>query len=105
MLGNGEATPGEAYAGIRENGAALIDVREPWEYEQSSIPGATLIPLGEVPERLDEIPGDREVYVHCRTGNRSARVVAFLREHGRPRSHNVTGGIEAWKEAGLPVTE
>lgn len=105
MAGNGEVTPREAYAEVRENGASLIDVREPWEHEQASIPGAVLIPLGEVPGRLDEIPGDREIYVYCRTGARSGRVVAFLREHGRPRSHNVSGGIEAWREAGLPVTE
>jgi rhodanese-related sulfurtransferase len=105
MAGNGEATPAEAYNALRDQGAALVDVREPWEYEQASIPGAVLIPLGEVPQRLEEIPSDRDVYVHCRMGGRSARAVAFLREHGRPRTHNVAGGIEAWKEAGLPVSE
>lgn len=105
MAGNGEVTPNEAYTAVSQHGAALIDVREPWEHEQGSIPGAVLIPLAEVPERLDEIPADREVYVHCRSGARSARVVAFLREHGRPRSYTVGGGIEAWRESGLPVTE
>ena len=69
------------------------------------IPGAVLIPLGAVPERLAEIPGDRDVYVHCRLGGRSTKAVEFLREHGRPRAYNVAGGIDAWKAAGLPVAE
>lgn len=81
----------------------LIDVREPWESEQQRVPGALLIPLSEVPVRLDEIPDDRAVFVHCRLGGRSAKAVDFLREHGRPRAINVAGGIEAWEEAGLPV--
>jgi rhodanese-related sulfurtransferase len=69
------------------------------------IPGALLIPLGELPGRLQEIPENRDVYVYCRMGGRSGRAVEYLREHGRPRAVNVTGGIDAWKEAGLPVDE
>jgi len=100
-----ESTPEEAYAALQNGNAVLVDVREPWEYEQASIPGALLIPIGELPDRIDEIPDDREVYVHCRLGGRSAKAVEFLTEHGRPRSHNVTGGIDAWRAAGLPVSE
>ena len=81
----------------------LIDVREQWEYDELHIPGAVLIPLGELPNRVSEIPVDRDVYVHCRMGGRSARAVDYLRTFGHPRSYNVTGGIEAWNEAGLPV--
>jgi len=99
------ATPQDADAAIRRGEAVLIDVREPWEYDQMRIPGAQLIPLGELPDRLREVPEDRDVYVHCRMGGRSGRAVEYLREHGRPRAVNVSGGIEAWKEAGLPVDE
>ncbi|MEO8899580.1 MAG: rhodanese-like domain-containing protein [Candidatus Dormibacter sp.] len=103
MPTNAEATPQQAYDAVASGAALLIDVREPWESEQQRVPGALLIPLSEVPVRLDEIPDDRAVFVHCRLGGRSAKAVDFLREHGRPRAINVAGGIEAWEEAGLPV--
>jgi adenylyltransferase/sulfurtransferase len=99
------ATPQEVHAAVRRGDAVLVDVREPWENEQMRIPGSMLIPLGEIPDRLAEIPEDRDVYVHCRAGGRSSRAVEYLREHGRPRATNVVGGIDAWKEAGLPVAE
>ena len=104
MVEDAAVTPQDAYAALRD-GASLIDVREPWEYEQIRIPGAVLIPLGELPQRMDEIATGKDVYVHCRMGNRSARAVDFLRAHGYARSFNVAGGIDAWKEAGLPVAE
>jgi rhodanese-related sulfurtransferase len=103
MSTNAEATPQQAYDAVASGAAVLIDVRESWESEQQHVPGALLIPLGEVAGRLDEIPDDRDVFVHCRLGGRSAKAVDFLREHGRPRAINVVGGIEAWEEAGLPV--
>ena len=103
MVGKGEATPQQAHDAVGTGEAILIDVREPWEWKQMRIPGAVLIPLAEVPQRLDEIPDDRDVYVHCRVGGRSGRAVEFLHEHGRPRAINVVGGIEAWQEAGLTV--
>jgi rhodanese-related sulfurtransferase len=103
MSTDAEATPQQAYDAVASGAAVLIDVREPWESEQQHVPGARLIPLSEVAERLDEIPDDRDVFVHCRLGGRSAKAVEFLREHGRPRAINVVGGIEAWEEAGLPV--
>jgi sulfur-carrier protein adenylyltransferase/sulfurtransferase len=99
----GEATPQQTHQAVGAGGAVLIDVREQWEWDQQRIPGAVLIPLAEVPQRIDEIPADRDVYVHCRLGGRSAKAVEFLREHGRPRAVNVLGGIEAWEQAGLPV--
>jgi len=98
-----EATPQHAAEALREGGSMLIDVREPAEYEDEHIPGAVLIPLAELPDRLDEIPADRDVYVHCHTGARSARAVEFLRRSGRPRAVNVGGGIDAWGNAGLPT--
>lgn len=97
-----EATPQQAHAALAD-GAVLIDVREPWEYRQKRIPGAILIPLGEIAERLDELPEDTAIFVHCRLGGRSARAVDYLRSVGRGQALNVIGGIEAWEEAGLPV--
>jgi sulfur-carrier protein adenylyltransferase/sulfurtransferase len=85
--------------------AYLLDVREPWEHQKLRIAGAVLIPMAQVPARLGEIPADRDVYVHCAVGARSARVVEYLRSKGIERSYNMGGGIEAWAHAGLPVEE
>ncbi|MEZ4726456.1 MAG: rhodanese-like domain-containing protein [Caldilineaceae bacterium] len=81
----------------------LIDVREPWEYNEAHIPGVTLIPMGEIPNRLSEIPQDKTVIVSCRSGNRSSQVVEFLQGQGFTNVHNLSGGILAWQGAGLPV--
>ena len=75
-----------------------IDVREPFEVEISRIPGAVLIPLGELPGRLSEVPQDRDVAVHCKAGGRSAKAVKLLRDSGWTRGSNVQGGILAWAE-------
>lgn len=74
----------------------LLDVREPDEYESARIEGSTLIPLGEVAARSSEIPRDRTVLVHCRSGMRSAKAVAALQEQGFTDIWNVAGGILAW---------
>ncbi|MCB0191792.1 MAG: rhodanese-like domain-containing protein [Anaerolineae bacterium] len=81
----------------------LIDVREPAEYNESHIPGITLIPMGEVASRLDEIPHDKTVIVSCRSGNRSSQVTNFLRDNGYDNVHNMKGGIMAWEQAGFEV--
>jgi rhodanese-related sulfurtransferase len=103
MRADAEVTPQQAFAAIRDDAAVLIDVREQWENDEMRIPGGLLIPLPEVPSRIEEIPEGRDVYVYCRLGSRSAKAVEFLREQGRSRAFNVAGGIDAWKEAGLPV--
>jgi adenylyltransferase/sulfurtransferase len=65
---------------------ALIDVREPHEWEICRIPGASLVPLGELPNRLAELPLDRDLVLHCHKGVRSMRALSFLRDHvGRLR--------------------
>lgn len=83
-------------------GAPLVDVRQPDEFQQSHIAGARLIPLGEVPDRTAELPTDQTVYVVCRSGNRSGRAVEFLRHQGID-AVNVTGGMIAWTDAGNAV--
>ena len=103
MSPDADVTPQQASTALAATDALLVDVREPWEWEELRIPGSVLIPLAELSQRLDEVPADREVYVHCRVGGRSARAVEFLHTHGRPRSHNVAGGIEQWVRDGLPT--
>jgi molybdopterin/thiamine biosynthesis adenylyltransferase/rhodanese-related sulfurtransferase len=76
----------------------LLDVREPNEYQIGKIPGSTLIPLGEVPQRYQEIPKDREIVVHCKMGGRSAKAAAFLRQQGFKDVKNLKGGILDWSD-------
>src|SRR4051794_6681737 len=87
---------------VREAGAPVIDVRQPNEYEQFHLPSVQLIPLNEVPGRVDEIPQDTRVYVICKTGARSAKAVAWLNSRGYD-AVNVAGGCLAWVDAGHPV--
>lgn len=84
-----------------EEDTVLIDVREPVEYAEAHVPGAQLIPMGQLASRLDEVPRERTVYVICRTGNRSGQMGPLLDAHGYD-SVNVLGGTKAWVEAGLP---
>jgi rhodanese-related sulfurtransferase len=75
----------------------LIDVRQPDEYAFASIEGAKLIPLGEVPGRMDEIDPSRETVVHCKMGGRSARAIEFMERAGfKGKLSNLVGGITAW---------
>jgi len=76
----------------------LLDVREPNEYQIGRIPGSTLIPLGEVPQRVNEIPRDKEIIVHCKMGGRSAKAATFLRQQGFTRVKNLKGGILDWSD-------
>lgn len=86
-----------------EGGALFLDVREPDEYRRVRIAGTRLIPLSEFAERYaDELPRDREIVIHCRSGARSGRATQFLRQQGYD-AVNVAGGILDWQEEGLPV--
>jgi rhodanese-related sulfurtransferase len=86
----------------REAGAPLIDVREDDEFAQARVPGAHHIPLGMVPERLDEVPTDQTVYIICARGARSAKAAAHYRQNGID-AVNVAGGTLEWIDAGLPT--
>ena len=88
----------------RDEGAVVIDVRQPDEYEDAHVPGARLIPLGEVNQRLHEVPADREVLLICRTGVRSLKAAEVMAAAGR-RPVNIAGGTLAWIEAGRPVVQ
>ena len=81
------------------DGVFILDVREPQEYRICSIPGSTLIPLGDLPSRLHELEGRGEMIVHCKSGARSAKAVKLLREAGFAQARNLKGGILRWIDA------
>lgn len=89
-------------AARREEGAALIDVREADEYAGARVPGAHHIPLGEVVDRISEVPNEGTVYVICARGGRSAKAVEHFRTVGID-AVNVAGGTLGWIDAGLPI--
>lgn len=75
----------------------LIDVRQPDEYNFAKIPGAKLIPLGEIIKRMDEIDPNRETVIHCKMGGRSAQAILALQKAGfTGELKNMKGGITAW---------
>lgn len=80
----------------------LIDVREPDEYGAGHVPGARLVPLGEVPERVEEFRGDGPTYIICRSGARSMRACEFVSASGI-ECVNIAGGTLAWTESGRPI--
>lgn len=95
-----EVTPQEGLTLI-EQGALLVDVREPDEFAEVHAAGARLVPLGELSERWEELPKQPLVLI-CRSGVRSARAAEFLETKGY-EVINLAGGTQAWQEAGLPV--
>ena len=76
----------------------LVDVREPYEYDICRIPGARLIPLGELPSRMSELDSADEIVLQCKSGMRSARALKLLQEAGFAKLWNVEGGILAWSD-------
>jgi phage shock protein E len=86
-----------------QSNVVFVDVRTPEEYAEGHIPGVVLIPLDELPKRLNEVPKDKTVVVTCRSGNRSSQAAQLLRDNGYTNIHNMTGGITAWQQAGYPV--
>lgn len=95
----------DGLADVLESGARLIDVRQPDEYTDAHVPGAILIPLSEVPDRVSEFggPGDT-VYVICKAGGRSARACDFVRQSG-VIAVNIAGGTDAWILSGRPTVD
>jgi sulfur-carrier protein adenylyltransferase/sulfurtransferase len=79
----------------REDKVLLLDVREPHEYQTANL-GGHLIPLGQLPNRFQELPRDREIIVHCHHGIRSRYAVEFLRQNGFANVKNLVGGIDQW---------
>lgn len=90
-------------ARLREEGAFMLDVREVSEWTAGHIPGATLIPLGELNSRLAEVPKDAKVVVVCRSGNRSAEGRDILLRAGYENVTSMAGGMNNWTAAGYPT--
>ena len=82
--------------------APLLDVREADEWTAGHAPTARHLPMSELTQRLGELPGDDPLYVVCRSGGRSARVVAYLAQQGYP-AVNVDGGMQEWSAQGREV--
>ncbi len=100
-----QLTAQQASAAVEAGAALIIDVREPDEVAQASVPGARHIPMGEVLDRLAEVPRDVQVIVMCHSGGRSEAVCHYLEENeGFDGLANLEGGIVAWHQAGLPLT-
>ena len=85
----------------QEQGAALIDVRETYEYAKGHVPSAKNIPLSEFQQRLTEVP-DKVVLI-CASGNRSSQAAHYLDEHSYTQVANLMGGTFGWAQRGLPV--
>ena len=90
-------------ASLRDAGAFVLDVREPDEWAAGHIPGATLIPLGELASRVGDVPRDRSILVVCRSGNRSAEGRDILLNAGLPSVTSLDGGMTDWEQAGLVI--
>jgi rhodanese-related sulfurtransferase len=88
-------------ASLRDAGAFILDVRQPEEWNESHIPGATLIPLPELETRVNEVPKGQKIVVVCRSGNRSAQGRDILLSAGFTEVTSMAGGINQWKAAGL----
>jgi len=80
----------------RGDAPIVIDVREPNEHAICQIPGARLIPQGQLAQHLAEFDPSAEIVVHCKMGGRSGRAVAMMRQHGFSNARNLTGGVLAW---------
>jgi hydroxyacylglutathione hydrolase len=81
----------------------VIDVREPWEFQQGHIPGAILMPLGSLSSQVDQLDHQHPVAVVCATGNRSVSAAALLGQKKFEKIYNVLGGTMAWMQQGLPL--
>jgi rhodanese-related sulfurtransferase len=88
----------EELAALRAAGGghAIVDVREAWEVAICGFPEALHVPLGELAQRVGELPAERPLVVVCHTGRRSLLATRYLRQAGRGRATNLQGGVEAW---------
>lgn len=92
----------ETYAKYQE-GAIVVDVREDYEWEEAHAPNTVHIPLGELAERVNELPQDQEIVVICRSGNRSQSGRDILLNAGFTAVSSSSGGLIAWQAEGYPV--
>jgi rhodanese-related sulfurtransferase len=92
----------EAYQ-LYQDGTAFLDVRTQEEWQEAHIPGATLLPLGQLESSYSSIPQDQDIVIYCRSGNRSAEAAKFLISQGYTNVSSMEGGINDWIAAGYEV--
>jgi rhodanese-related sulfurtransferase len=92
----------DTFEAAQRSGAVVLDVRNPDEYDTAHVPGAVLIPLGELAARQDEVPAGDPLYVICAVGGRSLTATKALVGAGYP-AVSVAGGTNGWIERGWPV--
>jgi rhodanese-related sulfurtransferase len=92
----------EEFAAAHAEGATVVDVREPGEYVGGHVPGAVLMPMGQLPSRTGELDRGRPVFVICASGNRSGAMTDYLLQAGFD-ARSVAGGTSGWVRAGRPV--
>ncbi len=93
-----------AFAQAQSDGALVVDVREAGEYVGGHVPGAKLMPMGQLPGLLNELPKDQPIYVICASGNRSLSMTSFLVQSGYD-AWSVAGGTSAWASSGRVVVQ
>ncbi len=76
----------------------LLDVREPWEYNIAHLPNSLLIPMRQIPEKMQQLDPEQEIVVLCHHGIRSMQVARYLVQNGFQSIINLTGGISAWSK-------
>jgi rhodanese-related sulfurtransferase len=80
---------------IADAGGRILDIREPWEWEQGTLPASIMISMGELPGRMAELDPDQALLVVCRSGGRSQQVALYLTMNGFTRVANMSGGMKA----------
>lgn len=88
---------------MNDAGAVVLDVRSPAEFAAGHVPNARNIPLAELEQRAGELPASKPVLVCCDNGSGSSRATALLRRNGREDVFSLAGGVQGWRQAGLPV--
>lgn len=96
-------SPAELHARLGQDGVTVLDVRGSSEYAEGHIPGSLHIPAGYLSKRLDDVPEDEPVVVHCQTGIRSAIATSVLQAHGRKNVIDLPGGFSEWESSGYGV--
>ena len=86
----------KAYLDSCDEPPLLLDVRQPWEYDICNLEDSVLIPMSQIPAKLDQLEKDQETVVICHHGVRSRRVASFLEQAGFSKVINLKGGLDAW---------
>jgi rhodanese-related sulfurtransferase len=87
------------------DGALIVDVSEPDEFASGHLPNARNIPLAEFDKRVADLPSGKALLIVCASGQRSGKAVSQSRRAGRQQAFSLQGGLQAWRQAGLPVVK